>query len=83
MAPAPRRGLRLAGLGFVEPFATDLCSPPEQAYVVGVARFLRRLLETYVEGAADVLGYLDQLAELDALVPEVDFRASSTSCAPR
>ena len=60
-------------LAFVEAFAADLGSRPERASWSESLVFLRRLLETYVDGASDVLGYLDQLAELDALVPEVDF----------
>lgn len=60
-------------LGFVEALAADLDGRPERASWRDSLAYLRRLLETYVDGASDVLGYLDQLAELDALLPEVDF----------
>jgi len=60
-------------LAFVEALAADLGSRPEQASWTESLAFLHHLLETYVDGASDVLGYLDQLAELDALVPEVGF----------
>jgi RecB family exonuclease len=60
-------------LGFVEAFAADLAGRPKRASWSESLIYLRRLLETYVDGASDVLGYLDQLEALDALVPEVDF----------
>jgi RecB family exonuclease len=60
-------------LAFVEAFASDLALHPERGTWSESLAYLRRLLETYVEGASDVAGYLDQLADLDALVPEIEF----------
>ncbi|HWQ24381.1 MAG TPA: PD-(D/E)XK nuclease family protein [Gaiellaceae bacterium] len=60
-------------LAFVEAFAADLAGHPERASWSESLEFLRGLLERYVDGASDVVGYLDQLAALDELVPEVEF----------
>jgi RecB family exonuclease len=60
-------------LAFVEALASDLAGHPERGTWSELLAYLRRLLEIYVDGATDVVGYLDQLAELDALVPEVEF----------
>lgn len=60
-------------LAFVEALAADLERRPERASWADSLAYLRGLLATYVDGVEEVAGYLDQLAELDRLVPEVDF----------
>jgi RecB family exonuclease len=59
-------------LAFVEALSGDLAARPDRGTWSELLAWLRALLETYVQKAEDVLGYLDQLSELDALVPEVD-----------
>lgn len=60
-------------LAFVDAFGADLSRRPETATWSASLAYLRGLLETYIDGADDVAGYLDQLAELDRLVPEIEF----------
>ena len=73
MAAATRRRLRLAARIRRGARTPTSQRHPERATWSESLRWLRDLLETYVSKAEDVLGYLDQLAELDALIPEIDF----------
>jgi ATP-dependent helicase/nuclease subunit B len=59
-------------VAFVETLAADLRAAPGRGAWSELLAWLRGLLGTYVEGAEDVVGYLDQLALLDALVPEIE-----------
>ncbi|HZT53413.1 MAG TPA: PD-(D/E)XK nuclease family protein, partial [Gaiellaceae bacterium] len=59
-------------LAFVEALAADLAAAPTRGSWAELLAWLRHLLETYVHGAGDVTGYLDQLRALDTLVPEVE-----------
>src|SRR5581483_4677349 len=60
-------------LAFVEDLHAVLGAHPQRASWAESLAYLRGLLGTYVLGADDVCGYLDTLAELDRLVPAVDF----------
>ena len=60
-------------LAFVDSLAGDLERHPKAASWADSLSFLGGLLTTYVDGVEDVLGYLDQLAELDLFVPEIEF----------
>lgn len=60
-------------LAFIEALGADLSQRPAQATWSESLAYLRGLLETYVSGAEDVVGYLDQLAELDRLLPAIEF----------
>jgi ATP-dependent helicase/nuclease subunit B len=59
-------------LAFIDALAGDLAARPERGSWSELVAWLRGLLEAYVAGAEDVLGYLDQLRGLDELVPEVE-----------
>lgn len=60
-------------LAFIEAFGEEVARRPQAPTWSASLACLRSLLETYVAGAEDVVGYLDQLAELDQLVPEIEF----------
>lgn len=60
-------------LAFVDVLARDLERRPERGSWVESLSYIQDLLATYVEGVEAVSGYLDQLAELDRLVGEVEF----------
>ena len=60
-------------LAFVEDLAERLDRLPERASWRDSLDALRDLLVVYVRDCEDVLGYLDSLAQLDSLVPEVEF----------
>jgi RecB family exonuclease len=59
-------------LAFIGRLARDLAVCPERGSFTDLLTWLHSLLETYVAGTADVVGYLDQLAQLDTLMPEID-----------
>ena len=60
-------------LAFVEDLGARLARLPERASWRESLAALRELLVVYVRDCEDVLGYLDSLAQLDSLVPEVEF----------
>lgn len=60
-------------VAFVEDLAGRLAAHPVRASWGGSLAYLRDLIVTYVDGADDVLGYLGSLADLDELLPEVEF----------
>jgi ATP-dependent helicase/nuclease subunit B len=60
-------------LAFVQTLADDLARRPSRASWRESLVYLGGLLTTYVVDAEGVLGYLEALAELDDLLPEVEF----------
>ena len=58
---------------FVEDLAGRFAERPARASWADSIAYLRGLIRTYVDGAEDILGYLDSLTELDTLLPEVTF----------
>ena len=60
-------------LAFIGELGERVALRPERtSWSEGLA-YLGELLRTYVDKVDDVLGYLDTLAQLDAIVPEIDF----------
>ncbi len=59
-------------LAFIDALAADLAAAPAGGSWSELLGWLRGLLHTYVHGAEDVVGYLEQLVELDALVSPVE-----------
>lgn len=60
-------------LAFVTDLEATLSEHPQQASWREHLTYLRGVLETYVRGADEVCGFLDSLAELDRLLPSVEF----------
>ena len=60
-------------IAFVQELADRFARRPERATWSQCLDYLRQILVDYVRDAADVVGYLDSLAQLDALLPPVEF----------
>lgn len=60
-------------LAFVANLDSTLSEHPQRASWREHLIYLRGVLDTYVRGADEVCGFLDSLAELDRLLPSVEF----------